>query len=141
MSERLTWLDVERLNAKVLAAKMKREGKSPPEPEAYDGPEADLHDKIIAECQRRRWYCQTTRMDKKSTATKGACDFVIAASKDVNWDSHGGFADPPVFFIEAKRKGGKLSPEQTVTKHVLTALGHRYACVFSYAEFLSVIDA
>lgn len=134
MSERLTWSDIERLNAKVFAARMKREGNPLPDPGAFEGKESKLHDQIIAECQRRRWYFVHSRTDRKTTQAKGVPDFIIAApARCKAWGEI-------TYWVECKRKGSKLSPEQTVTKHVLTALGHRYACVYSYEEFLAVIN-
>lgn len=116
-------------------ARLRAKNRRPDEAlEPYDGPEGDLHDKIIAECQRRRWYFVHSRMDKKSSQAKGVPDFIIAAN----------LIHPPqqrTFWIECKRKEGKLTPEQTVTKHILIALGHRYACVYSFEEFLAFVDS
>lgn len=101
--------------------------------DAFTGPESDLHDKIIAECRRRRWYFVRSRMDKRSTNQAGTPDFIIAA--DAKFDQVW------TYWIEVKRKGSKLTPEQTATKHVLLSLGHRYATIFSFEQFLSFVDA
>jgi len=110
----------------------------------FEGKESVLHDQIIAECQRRRWWFAHSRMDKKTTQSKGIPDFIIAASST----SIKAFADyynkpmntPLTYYIEVKRKGAKLTKEQNITRHVLLALGHKWACVYSYPEFLAVID-
>jgi hypothetical protein len=67
-------------------------------------------------------------MDKPTTNQLGTCDFIIAAP-----DGH-------TFWIECKAKGGKLTPDQNITRHLLLALGHRYAVVFNHQEFLEAIQ-
>jgi len=90
--------------------------------------ESELHKDIEAELKRRRWYFCNSRMDRKTTTQLGVPDFVIAAPDGVT------------FWIEAKRKNGKLSPEQTISRHCLLAHGHKYATVFTIKEFTDFID-
>jgi len=115
---------------------MKREGNPLPDPEAFEGKEEELAQLCISEIRHRRWYFTRNAPGRRQTATAGTPDLIIAGIDFID-----GVQTPVTFWIELKKKGGKLSPEQTVTKHVLTALGHRYACVYSYEEFLAVIDS
>ena len=92
---------------------------------AFAGPESDLHDLISSELVRRRWFFVRSRMDRPTTQQAGVPDFICAAPDGVT------------HWIEVKRKGGKLSKEQNITKYVLLALGHRYATVYSFDEFLT----
>jgi hypothetical protein len=103
-------------------------------PSAFDGKESELHKQIEEELKRRRWYYVHSRTDRATTQQKGVPDFIIAMPENKYGD------DPQTLWIEVKKKGGKLSPEQTITKHVLTALGHRFAVVYSFQEFLEVIN-
>ena len=89
--------------------------------------ERDLHDEIEAELKRRSWYYVHSRMDRATTTQKGVTDFIIAAPGGVS------------FWIEAKRMGGKLTPEQTVTRHVLLGLNHYHKTVFSFKEFFEFV--
>ena len=93
------------------------------------GSESDLHDKIMAFCKEKRYYFIHSRMDRATTQQKGVPDFVICGANGFVW------------FVECKAKGGKLSVEQTVTKHVLLALGHQYHTVYSFEEFLSIVNS
>lgn len=135
MSERFSQLDVDRINA--------RNSKKPQvfnDPMAYLGKESDLHDQIEAELKRRRWHYVHSRTDRKTTQAKGCPDFIIAAPGRSIYQG-GGFDTclATTYWIEVKKKGGKLSPEQNVVRHVLTALGHNHAVVYSFQEFLDVI--
>jgi hypothetical protein len=147
MSQRLSWAEVERLNAKVFAARMRTAAahnhaadvgavELTPQcpanaPESviahFDGPERVLHDRIAADLRERRLYFVHSRTDKRTTTALGVPDFIIALSG-------GG-----VLWCEVKRKGGKLTAEQTVTKHVLLALGHKYALVFNFEQYQQAI--
>jgi hypothetical protein len=99
---------------------------------AHDGLESELHTKIEDDLKRRRWYYVRSRMDKKSTQQKGVPDFIVAAPEK--------FDRVSTYWIEVKRNGSKLTPEQNVTKHVLQALGHKWACVYSFEEYLRAIE-
>jgi len=92
------------------------------------GKESELHSQIEAELKRRRWYFVHSRCDRKTTTQLGVADFICAAPNGITW------------WVECKKRGGKLSQEQTVTRHVLQALGHRWACVYSLKEFNDFID-
>lgn len=89
--------------------------------------EADLHEKIEEELKRRRWWYCHSRMDKATTTQLGVPDFIIAAPSGLT------------YWIEVKKHGGKLTPEQNITMHVLKALGHRHCVVFSFEGFLQAI--
>lgn len=102
--------------------------------DAFTGKESEIHQQIEDELKRRRWYYIHSRCDRKTTQQAGVPDFVIAGHSNQEFDGA-----PTTFYIEVKRKNSKLSPEQQVTKHVLTALGHRYAVVYSFQDFLDAI--
>src|SRR6267154_4163837 len=107
-----------------------------PPSEPHKGRESELHDQIEAELKRRRWYYVHSRTDKRTTQGLGVPDFIIAAPDRLIF--RGGGSDTQLartYWIEVKRKRGKLSQEQAVTKHVLTALGHRHHVVYSFKEF------
>lgn len=108
--------------------------------EPFSGRESELHRQIEEELKRRRWFYVHSRTDKRTTQQLGIPDFIIARpSRLVH---RGGGSDtelPDTLWIEVKKKGNKLTPEQTITKHVLTALGHNYSTVYSFAQFLEVI--
>jgi hypothetical protein len=99
--------------------------------EADDGQESELHQKIISECQTRRWYFIRSKMHKKSTINPGAADFTIFGQK---------FGAPFVYSVECKAKGKKQSQEQVIAMHSLKSTGHHYAVVYSFAEFLKEIS-
>jgi hypothetical protein len=118
MQTRLTQADVDRINAKNAPQSRQDAPQA-----AFDGRESELHRQIEDELKRRRWFYIHSRTDKRSTNQVGTPDFIIAAPNG------------KTFFCEVKRKGGKLSVEQNVTRHVLLALGHHFAVVFSMEDF------
>lgn len=91
--------------------------------------ESQLHDEIEATLKFKRWFYVHSRMDRATTTKLGTPDFIIAAP------------DGRTFWIECKRKGGKLTPEQSITRHILLALGHTFAVVYNHQEFLDVINS
>jgi hypothetical protein len=91
--------------------------------------EKDLHALILSYCRDNRIYVVHSRMDKRATNNTGTTDFILAMPQG------------RTLWIEAKRKGGKLSPEQTITRHVLRALGHQHYVVWNYADFVSIVKA
>jgi hypothetical protein len=92
------------------------------------GRESDLHDEIVSELIRRRWYFVRSRMDRPTTQQEGVPDFICAAP------------DGRTFWIECKAKGNKLSKAQTISRHCLLALGHKWAVVYSFQEFITAIN-
>jgi hypothetical protein len=118
---RFTQSDIDRLNSK---------NSRQPIPVAQASErryERDLHDEILTECARRRFYVVHSRMDRATTQAKGVTDFIIA------------MPDSKTLWVECKRKGSKMTPEQNVTAHVLKALGHRHAVVHTLAEFIALL--
>lgn len=89
--------------------------------------ESDLHKDIIEELKRRRWYFTHSRTDKRATNTIGTTDFVIAIP--------GG----KTLWLECKRKNGKLTQAQNITRHILVASGHWHVVVYSFKEFLEIL--
>jgi RecB family endonuclease NucS len=98
-----------------------------PKPEDFEGRESELHEMISTEMRNRRWYFVHSRTDKRTTTQLGVTDFIVAKPDGVT------------LWVEVKRKGGKLSAEQTATRHVLTALNHRHEVVYSMADFMEAI--
>jgi RecB family endonuclease NucS len=123
MRNKLTWADVERQNAKVFAARFK---DSPPPEDAFTGKESELHRAIINDCQQRRYYVVHSRCDRATTQSKGVPDLIIAMQ--------GG----KVVWVEVKVGKNKLSAEQTITRHVLLALGHDYHLVTSFSQWIKI---
>ena len=76
------------------------------------GGEKALHIQIERELIRKRWLYIHSRMDMKTTTQKGVPDFQIYPP------------GAPAFFIEAKTRVGKLSPEQVAFKFVADLSGH-----------------
>ena len=106
----------------------RKAGTTTEEFEPFDGPEADLHELIESDLKSRRWYYTHSRTDKKTTTRLGVTDFIIAAQNGM------------ALWIEVKRKNSKLRPEQVVTKHILLALGHHWACVYSFKEYEAFVN-
>lgn len=90
---------------------------------AFEGPESKLHDKIIEDLRRRRWWFCHSRTDKRTTQQLGVPDFIVAAPLGVAW------------FIEVKKKGGKLTKEQNIARHCLVSLDHIHSVVFSMGDY------
>jgi hypothetical protein len=72
-------------------------------PNAYDGPEKDLHRDFIADMNRRGVHLVYARTDKESTIGNGLPDFHC-----MSMGTHAAKACA----VEFKRKGGKPSPKQ-----------------------------
>lgn len=90
--------------------------------------ERDLHDDVEDELKRRRWYYCHSRMDKRTTTQLGVTDFIIAAPNGIT------------IWCELKRKNGKLSVDQNITRHVLLGLDHHHMVAFSLNEFIQKVD-
>jgi len=88
--------------------------------------EADLHGQITAECKAKGWLAFHGSMAHRTKRTEGEPDFTILAD--------GG----RVFFIECKRKGGKLSSDQQAVKAWAKKLGHEVHTVFSIEQFRAI---
>ena len=132
---RLTELEYQEMEARLARGRKKGAPSAPDDAgEAFVGREAELHRQIEDELIRRRWYFVHSRTDRKTTQKKGVTDFIVAAPFSPP------FGEPKTFWIEIKRKGGKLTKEQTATRHVLLALGHRWSVVYSFEEFLREIE-
>jgi len=61
-------------------------------------------------------------MDKPTTTALGVSDFILVTPKSV-------------YFIEAKRKGGKVTPKQQAFLTAIKCLGWPAAVVYSKEEF------
>ena len=95
----------------------------------FDSSERSLHDKIESELKRRRWYYVHSRTDRPTTTALGVTDFIIAVP-----------INGRTIWMEVKRKGGKLTKEQNVTRHLLTASLHIHRVVYSLKEAIEVFD-
>lgn len=100
-----------------------------PPSEPFEGRESELHDQIQAELKRRRWYYVHSRTDKRTTQELGTPDFIIAVP-----------INGKTIWMEVKRKGGKLTPEQNAVRHVLTASLHIHRVVYSIKEVIEIFD-
>jgi len=89
--------------------------------------ESELHDQILAECQRRGWICFHGSMAHATHRTIGEPDFIILRDEG------------RVVLVEGKRPGGKLAPEQLALKFWAEKLGHKVATVYSFREFLDLL--
>lgn len=110
-------------------ARSKAHQPDKPMPEDAEACEADLHDKIIAECRRRGWIVVHSRMDAPTTTAKGVADFIIFADRS------------RVFLFECKSKNGKLTNEQRGFAMMADMLGFTVHVIRSYSEFLATINA
>jgi hypothetical protein len=88
--------------------------------------ESELHERIAADLKLRRYYFVHSRTDRATTTALGVPDFIVATPAGVT------------VWIEVKRPGAKLRPEQNAVRHFLTNLGHRYAVVHSFKEYEDV---
>ena len=119
---RFTQHDVDAHEARI------RPKKSESNSSAFEGKEEELAQLCIAEIRRRRWYFTRNLPGRYSTGTPGTVDLIIAADMG------------KTYWVELKKHGGKLSEAQTITRHVLLALNHQWACVKSYQEFVNFIN-
>lgn len=112
--------------------------------------EAELHKQIKDFCAQQfpQWVCLHGSTAHKTHRTIGEPDFVVAAQRKISqplYDQFGqihGYAtrtEPLVVFVECKRPGGKLSPEQQGMRLMLEKLGHKLHVVESMDEFLEVV--
>lgn len=90
--------------------------------------ERDLHDAIAAFCKARGWFFVHSRMDQKTTTATGIPDFAIAADTG------------KTIWVEAKTRGGKLTPQQLITLAHLKKLGHVVGVVRSMEEFAALLN-
>ena len=102
--------------------------RSPVECVADAGRESALHARISAECRKRGWLFFHGSMAHRAMRTIGEPDYTILAD-------HG-----RVYFIEAKSKGCKLTPQQIGLAMIAEKLGHKIHCVRSLKEFLTIVD-
>lgn len=117
---RFSALQVELYNQRQAASKSK---SNPASGQADEGPERDLHDKIMSEVERRGWLAFHSRMDKPTTVGAGVPDFVILLPKG------------KVLLVEAKSAKGKLSEAQVVLAFRANRLGHEVHVVRSFYDF------
>lgn len=89
--------------------------------------EEDLHYQIIDLCKSKGWGYIHPRMDKKSTITEGACDFVIFANGGKTW------------LFECKDREGKLSVKQQGWIMQQAKNGHTVHVVRSLQDVLDVM--
>jgi hypothetical protein len=90
--------------------------------------ESELHDEILTHCRGKGWLCVHSRMDRKTTTARGVSDFIIVTPCNV-------------YFVECKRPGQKLRPEQQAFAANIKRLGWPCATVHSLDEFLQFINA
>jgi hypothetical protein len=127
----ITHLDFQLMQERLLLRR-KRFAEQPPIPKTAAQllnemkSESDLHIKIITACHAKGWYVVHSRMDRPSTQAVGVPDFVIATFKGT-------------YFIEVKRKGGKVTMAQLAAGVMLKHLGRKYALIHSFEEFVDFV--
>ena len=122
---RISQQDADRMIARL--ASVKPSNTDPSKPSKIYLYESELHDDVIAECERRGWLAIRSRMDKRATNQKGTTDFIIAASWGV------------VFWIECKIGKNTVSDDQTAMLNRLSTLNQRFAVIRSLDEFLAFL--
>ena len=123
-----TIADVAKHNMKS-GAHMKMVTEEKPADDAVKaGSEKKLHQDIERELLKMRWLYIHSRMDMKTTTQKGVPDFQIYPPS------------APAFFIEAKTRVGKMSPEQMAFKFVADLSGHTVHVVRSMREAAEVFN-
>lgn len=94
--------------------------------DAFEGAESKLHQMIAEDVKKRRWLCFHGVTHKSSGRTAGEPDLTVCAPGKV-------------YFIEVKKKGGKLSQDQTIVRHLLLALEQNYSTCYSFNDYLRAI--
>ena len=95
---------------------------------ADDAPESKLHEQIEDHCRSKGWLAVHSRLDRPTTTATGVADFLILAD-------HG-----TLLVVECKRRGGKPTPTQRAFAAHCRKLGHRYALVYDYFQYLSFVS-
>lgn len=91
-------------------------------------PEKEIQQEIARYCADRGWVCIRSRMDRRATNACGTPDFIVALS------------DGRTVYAEAKRKGGKPSPEQNATLAWLRKNKQVCGVVTSLEEFIELCN-
>jgi hypothetical protein len=107
-------------------ARLRPKAKQPED--AHEGLELELQWKIVDDLRKRRWLVFNDRTDKPTTGTLGRPDLICFGPEG------------RVMICEVKRKGGKLSHEQVVVQHVLAALGHKHHVIYSFGQYLNIMN-
>jgi hypothetical protein len=90
--------------------------------------ESELHREILDHCRRMGWIALHGSMAQATARTIGEWDFTILADRC------------RVFFVECKKKDGKLSNEQLGMIAWAEKLGHSVAVVRSIKEFYELCE-
>src|SRR5215471_8978635 len=91
-------------------------------------PEAVEQANFAIACKARGWRHVWHRTDKRSTANRGCPDFIVAARSTTFW-------------IEFKRQGEELRPDQAAFKKELAQNGILMSIVNSASEAVALIEA
>jgi len=129
-----------RISSAEYANILARQGKQPEKSKSGVDREAELHAQIIKECMKRGWPFIHNRMDRMSTSTIGAPDFVILGVYSSRGMSDMRTHSPQIYLIECKTRTGKLSVEQLGFQRMAERIGHTVHVVRSLEEFLKVIE-
>lgn len=100
---------------------------APPEVSSRPLLECDLHDQVETYCRSQGWYYLHSRMDRRTTVTVGAPDFVIFMPQG------------KTLCLELKRKGGKATKKQLETIAHLRKLGHVAAIADNWEDALLLL--
>ena len=101
--------------------------KQSPAPATAVNDEGQLHNEIWDYCRSKGWIPLHGSMAARTHRTEGEWDFTIVADNS------------RTFFIECKKKGGKVTTEQAGLIMQAARLGHTVYVVYSMEDFLQVI--
>lgn len=105
----------------------RRRYKQTPAPATAVNDEGELHNEIFDYCRSKGWIPLHGSMAARTHRTEGEWDFTIVAD------------NKRVFFIECKKKGGKVTTEQAGLIMQAARLGHTVYVVYSMDDFFKAI--
>jgi hypothetical protein len=89
--------------------------------------ESQLHDQVLEYCHSKDWLCIHSAMHRATTTAKGVSDFIVITPTQG-------------YFLEAKRRGQKLRPEQAAFLAQVAKLGWPCGVIHSFQEFLTFLE-
>ena len=99
-----------------------------PAPDDAADDEGELHRQIKEYCASKMWLVESGSMAHKTKRRAGECDLTVAMDNG------------KTAWVECKKKGGKLTPEQAETIHWLKRLGHIAFVCYSLEQFITQIN-
>ena len=111
-----------------MEARLYCKKRQPVSPTAVED-ESQLHNDIIDYCKSKGWLPLHGSMAHRTFRTEGEWDFTIVAD------------NKRVFFIECKKRGGKVTTEQAGLIMHAARLGHAVYVISSMDDFRNVVEA